>query len=165
MAKKSHINDIPVREALAKLEKTPPAPSLVIDMKPNNKTSLLNFFEVFDVWGCSEYSAEREWSPVLLHLREISYESNTGNVNRESHEFKVNEDKAREAVFSFLYLAGTVTAGKLVGKWTPPRASPTNSALLWKRHLDYFFRQIREATQPEHYKYTEWHGDFVHFEG
>jgi len=57
-------------------------------------------------------------------------------------------DDLHKTIYSFVYFAGTIREGVLEGTWTPPRGSPTNSALLWPETLRYFVRSIRTTT-PE----------------
>jgi hypothetical protein len=57
--------NVDVRKDFAKTGR--PNYSLVIDVKPKNKSPELLFHELLDVWG---YSAN-DWTPILLRLKEI----------------------------------------------------------------------------------------------
>ena len=50
-----------------------------------------------------------------------------------------------DPIFSMMYLAGTVLAGAMHGRWTPPGPSPTNSVLLWPDTFNYFAEKAREV--------------------
>jgi hypothetical protein len=134
---KSHPHEwhVPVREALERSGH--PNSSVVIDLMPNNAQPFLNLFELRDLWGYSDSG----WTPALLHLRELLNEK--GAEQGKPSDFRTDERLHYQPVYSFLYLAGTISDGRLVGRWTAPGASPTNSALLWPAHLRYFLRCIR----------------------
>ena len=42
---------------------------------------------------------------------------------------------------------GTVEEGKIVGKWTLPGPSPSNSVLLWPDTLEYFTSEARKVIE------------------
>ncbi len=130
---------VSLRQALK--ETVGPDHSFVIDIKPKNtQRPVLSFFELLDVWGYSQHG----WSPGLLRLQEILRKEHAESIDAKDF----YADIYQKPVYSFLYFKGTVSNGKLIDKWIPPRASPTNSVLLWPEALQYFFARIGEAT-PE----------------
>ncbi len=116
--------------------------TLIIDIKPKNKDSKLHLSELIDVWG---YSADG-WTPLLMRTSPLFVEDDPKQYNRE--DFVIEGDGKFDPVYSTLYVQGSVEQGKISGKWIPPRASPTNSALLWPPVMSYFIRCIAEAN-PE----------------
>jgi hypothetical protein len=62
------------------------------------------------------------------------------------NQFIPYDDDFHKNIYSFVYFAGTIQQGALIGTWTAPRASPTNSALLWPATLRHFVKCIRAAT-------------------
>ena len=110
--------------------------TLIIDLKPKQNKPNLDFYEVLDVWGYSDDG----WSPILLHLSALP----VAKVDR--NEFIINDDERDEPIYEFMYLSGSVTDGRLVGRWNAPPVSPTNAALLWPEVLAYFFASIRSRT-------------------
>jgi hypothetical protein len=116
---------------------------VVIDIKPKNKTPVVHLSELLDVWG---YSAD-SWTPLLFRLRPLLVEEDPVLHNRNN--FLIDEEDSYEPVYSILYVHGSVMGGELVGKWTPPGASSTNSALLWPHVLRYFLQCISK-NNPEY---------------
>lgn len=131
---------IPVQEALDSTEYRGSA--LVIVLKPKQHKTNLSLYEVLDVWG---YSASG-WSPILLHLSGLFVDADPATIN--PNDFSVADGDREEPIYEFLYLDGTVSNGKLIGRWNAPPASPTNAALLWPETLRYFIDCIRSRT-PE----------------
>ena len=119
-----------------------PNNTLLIDLKPKQNKSNLSLYEVMDVWG---YSSSR-WSPVLLRLNGLFIDEDPTGKNRE--DFTRDETDIHGPIYEFLYLAGSVADGKLVGTWNTPPVSSTNAALLWPHALNYFVQCIRTCT-PE----------------
>lgn len=130
---------LPVAEMLAESGE-----ALVIDLKPNSRDQAhdLSLYELLDVWGVSADF----WTPAMLRLRGLCVDGMPETPNR--IEFERKDAECTEPIYSFVYLAGTVLNGKLSGKWTAPRASSTNSTLLWPPTLRYFISQIEMVT-PE----------------
>lgn len=118
-----------------------PNSSLIINLKPNDKRQNLSLYEVKDVWGDSGSG----WTPILMRLDGLFTDADPSLVD--SDHFSLFTKK-RPPIYTFLYLAGSIGDGKLTGKWIAPRASPTNSVLLWPNTLNYFVSCIG-ATTPE----------------
>lgn len=114
--------------------------TLVIDLKPKQKKDNLSLYEVLDVWGYSDAG----WTPIMLRLSGLFVDVDPTKFNR--NDFSVKDEARQEPIYEFLYLAGSVADGKLVKKWAPPPASPTNAALLWPDTLKYFVDCIRHCT-------------------
>ena len=114
--------------------------TLLIDLKPKQKESNLSLYEVMDVWGYSDHG----WTPILLRLNALFVDQDPPTVN--SKDFIRLDDEVDRPIYEFLYLDGSIKAGKIVGRWVPPPASPTNAALLWPEALGYFFQCIRDTT-------------------
>jgi len=127
-----------VRSALTRAEQ--PDSTLVIDLKPKQRKTNLSLYEIKDVWGHSE----ADWTPILLHLRGLFVDADPGSFDR--REFEIGDHERNDPIYEFLYLLGSVSEGKLTGKWIPPPASPTNGALLWPCALKYFVDCIRKRT-------------------
>ena len=115
-----------------------PNKTVIIDIKPSN-TEYLAIYELVDIWGISSHS----WTPILLKMRGLLVDEPTFKYDKNN--FAIQVEKENEAIFSVLYLSGTVENGKIVGKWVPPPASPTNAALLWPETIDYFY-ECRKQT-------------------
>ena len=94
------------------------------------------------VWGYSDSG----WSPILLRLSGLFVDADPTTVNRNN--FNIADSDREEPIHEILYLDGSVSNGKLSGRWNAPPASPTNAALLWPETLHYFIDCIRERT-PE----------------
>lgn len=118
--------------------------AFLINLKPNNKdeNTSRSLYELLDVWGYS-WSG---WTPAMLRLRGLVVDGDP--PIDDSEDFDVVYRPEHQTIYSFLYMAGSIQDGHLVGKWTAPRASPTNSALLWPDAFRYFVRQVAEVT-PE----------------
>lgn len=114
--------------------------SLVIDLKPNNKKRSLSFYEIADVWGNSDSG----WSPIMMRLRAIFIDHDPHGIN--DKDFERATIQIDDPIFSMMYLNGSVKDGQLVGTWTAPPSSPTNSVLLWPETLDYFISVSRGLT-------------------
>lgn len=127
-----------VQSALAKANH--PDSALVIDLKPKQIKTNLSLYEVVDVWG---YSASG-WTPILLHLSGLFVDADPRNVDR--NDFSIRDDENDGPIYEVLYLDGSVSLGKLTGRWTAPPASPTNAALLWPDTLKYFVSCIQQRT-------------------
>ena len=117
-----------------------PSSSLVIDLKPKQNKTNLSLYEVMDVWGYSSWG----WTPLLLRPNGLFVDQDPSVVDRNS--FVRKDDVIDGPIYEFLYIAGSVAGGKLVGSWAPPPASPTNAALLWPDALNYFVQSIRACT-------------------
>jgi hypothetical protein len=114
--------------------------TLIIDLKPKQSDKNLSLYEVVDVWG---YSADG-WTPVLLHLSGLFVDEDPTKVNR--NDFTIDNDARKGPIYEFLYLDGTISEGKLIGRWSPPPVSPTNAVLLWPDALKYFVACIQQRT-------------------
>lgn len=123
---------VPVRERMRAESR-----ALVIDLKPINvRPPLLTLFELEDVWGVSDSG----WTPMMLRLRALFVDEDPDTRN--ARQFRRSDLTRSDVVHTFLYAQGSIADGRIVGKWIPPRASPTNSALLWPRVWDYFRDQL-----------------------
>ena len=111
--------------------------TLIINLKPKNTTPNLSLYELLDVWGHSASG----WTPVLLRLRGLFVDEDP-SPNREN-DFLRTTRECDEPIFSMMYLSGTIRDGVLMGRWTPPGPSPTNSVLLWPETLEYFWNEAR----------------------
>lgn len=116
--------------------------TLVIDLKPKQRKTNLSLYEVLDVWGYSD----NEWTPILVHLSGLFVDVDPKAIDR--NDFFIDDEKREGPIYEFLYLGGSVSDGKLTGKWAAPPASPTNAALLWPESIRYFVDCIRQRT-PE----------------
>lgn len=117
-----------------------PRSAIVIDLKPKQADSNLSLYELRDVWGYSDSG----WSPVLIHLNVLYSDADPSNIDR--LDFRIQNREQRISVYEFLYLQGSISGGRLTGKWTAPPVSPTNAALLWPAALKYFVGCIRACT-------------------
>ncbi len=114
--------------------------TLIIDLKPKQNKTNLSLYEILDVWGYS-YSG---WSPILLHLSGLFVDADPTVINR--NDFRVTDSERDEPIYEVLCLDGSVSNGKLTGRWNAPPASPTNAALLWPDKLRYFIECVRKRT-------------------
>jgi hypothetical protein len=113
--------------------------ALVIDLKPKQQKTNLSLYEVLDAWGYSDAG----WSPILLHLSGLFVDA-APTIDRD--DFTVADEARQEPIYEVLYLDGTISNGRLTGRWTAPPASPTNAALLWPDTIRYFIDCIRDRT-------------------
>lgn len=134
--KEPYLWHLQIENALAEAEY--PNSTLVIDPRPNQKKTNLSLYEVLEVWG---YSAAG-WTPILLHLSRLFVDEDPQKFDR--NDFWIRAEKRDEPIYAVLYLDGTISSGKFIGRWNAPPGSPTNTALLWPDTLRYFFRCIRE---------------------
>jgi len=109
-----------------------PNHAVIINLKPNNKDKKLSIYELVKVWG---YSSS-DWTPIMLQLRGLFVDEEKNDIDEDNFTRMINQ--FNEPIFSMLYLNGSIANGELTGKWTAPRASPTNSVLLWPDTLKYF---------------------------
>jgi len=114
---------------------------LIINLKPNNKKTNLSLYELDHVWG---YSASG-WTPIMIYLRGLFVDEVHQLVN--DKDFIRKEEEIEDPIFSMMYLMGTITKGKIDGKWTPPGPSPTNSVLLWPNTFQYFFSEAQKIVE------------------
>lgn len=128
---------LPIESALAEADVA--NSTFIIDLKPNNKQPNLSLYELRDVWGYSDAG----WSPILMRLRGLFVDTDPAKFDRNAFS---KSGAVEPPIYSFLYLAGSIANGELKGKWIAPRASPTNSALLWPNTLRYFVECIRKTT-------------------
>lgn len=112
--------------------------SLVISLKPKNRrpTEALSLYEVRNVWGVSS-----TWTRMLLHLRGLVVDGRP-HID-DPTDFEVEYPEEHSFIFTFLYVEGGIDSGRVTGKWTGTRPSPTNSLLLWPGDLDYFLSCIQ----------------------
>ena len=130
-----HVDGASIARELEADPDLPKGNTLVIDLKPRD-SERLSLYEILNIWG---YSANG-WTPVMLHLRGLFVDASlkTSSVRRER--FAIADRSNPEPIFTFHHIRkeGTVRRGRLVGPWVGPRASSTNSALLWPDAFRYF---------------------------
>lgn len=115
--------------------------AIVIDIKPyNTQEKYLTLCELVDVWG----HTMPEWTPILMRMRGLFIDADLGEHDKS--EFVPKSDNEDENIYTILYLRGSIENGNIIGRWTPSRASTTNSTLLWPDTLSYFIKCIGEAT-------------------
>ena len=108
---------------------------LVINLKPNSKENLKSLFELVEVWGHSNCN----WTPIMIYIRGLVIDGNSEQID-DMH-FSLTSNEIEDPIFSMMYLQGTVKNGELIGRWTPPGPSPTNSVLLWPDVLERFYQE------------------------
>lgn len=116
---------------------------LVIDLKPKNASPNLSLYEIMTVWGHSL----PEWTPIMMRLRSLFVDETPADYNQK--QFTRQLEDMEDPIFSMMYLAGTVEKGQLVGRWTAPGASPTNSVLLWPETFQFFASKAGEVIRVE----------------
>ncbi|MDP9173162.1 MAG: hypothetical protein M3O30_04755 [Planctomycetota bacterium] len=106
----------------------------VIELKPKAGVvkSEFSFYQVCDAWG---YSCDG-WTPGMLRLKGLSVDGKP-SIN-DPADFEIRWERQPENIFTFVYYAGSVRAGNLVGTWNAPRPSSTNSVLLWPEAFKFF---------------------------
>jgi hypothetical protein len=109
---------------------------IIINLKPNSK-EYISLFELTRVVG----NCENGWTQIMLCLRGILVDEDASQYD--SNEFEVENKSIQEPIFTMMYLNGTVKDGKIVGRWTTPGASATNSILLWPGVLKYFYDEAQ----------------------
>ena len=92
------------------------------------------------VWGHSDHG----WTPIMFHLRGLFMDEHPAHFDRQI--FCRADSEMDDPIFSMMYLNGSVRNGTLIGKWTPPGPSPTNSVLLWPETLQYFSGEAAKLT-------------------
>jgi hypothetical protein len=110
---------------------------LMIDLKPKSEDELL-FFQILDVWGCSEPG----WTPVMLKLCFL-FEAETAERVQEVRKAgifvsDVDFRCAEGLVYEFLYLK----FGWKDGDWGWGTVGSVNGALLFPRHLKFFLKEM-----------------------
>lgn len=120
---------------------------LMINLKPNSTNKNLSLYEIANVWGVSDCG----WTPIMLHLKGVIIDDCSGMIN--PNNFYRNLEEIDDPIFSMLYLDGSVKNGDLVGKWTAPRPSPTNSCLLWPDTFEYFIEARKSINFSTEHKY------------
>jgi len=112
---------------------------IIIDIKPADKSKDILLTELLDVWGYSNGG----WTPILMRQKVLlTGENKTRNRKRK---FSIPTSEYCDVVHSLLYLSGSVDGGKLIGRWTSPGPSSTNSVLLWPDALEYFMDCINNT--------------------
>ena len=81
----------------------------------------------------------------MIHIRGLFIDGDPMLVDEQG--FVKNTKDVEDPVFSMMYLSGTVRGGKIVGKWTPPGPSSTNSVLLWPDTLEYFSSEAKKVIE------------------
>jgi hypothetical protein len=115
-------------------------PAVVIDVKPNSNGKEILLTQLQDVWG---YSASG-WTPILMKQIVLVTSENEPTFDKKT--FLVQRANDANIFYSMLYLNGTIQAGNIVGRWTCPGPSSTNSVLLWPETLSYFIDVITQTT-------------------
>ena len=111
---------------------------LVINLKPNSKEANLSLYELVHVWG---YSASG-WTPIMIYIRGLFVDEDPQLFD--DRDFIRKEEDMEDPILSMMYLSGTITHGKITGRWTPPGPSPTNSVLLWPDTFQYFSSEAQK---------------------
>jgi hypothetical protein len=128
---------LPIRTSLPKIGITDSV--IIIDIQPADKNKEILLTELLDVWGYSNSG----WTPILMrHRILLTGENETRNRKRR---FSIPASDDYDVVHSLMYLNGSVQAGNLIGKWTTPGPSSTNSVLLWPDALEYFIDCINNT--------------------
>ena len=115
--------------------------TLMINLKPNSAVPNLSLYELLDVWGYSDSG----WTPVMLRLRGLYVDEDPSLVDE--NDFTRTNPDCDEPIFSMTYLRGTIQGGALMGRWTAPRPSPTNSVLLWPQVFEYFWNEAQQYSE------------------
>jgi hypothetical protein len=110
---------------------------LIIDLKPTSEDELL-FFEICDIWGCSDPA----WTPLMLRLSftyEAAKKEEIQEVRR-TWRFKAEHEcqQSREFVYEFLYL----THGWEKGRWGWGTVGAVNGTLLFPAHMPFFLEAM-----------------------
>ena len=114
--------------------------AIVIDVKPKNtKNQYITLCELSKIWGYSSNG----WTPMMFGLSTLLIDKDVNDYKK--HEFQI-KSRSIETIYSFLYAQGSISNGKISGKWLAPKASPTNSALLWTESLSYFIKSMQEVS-------------------
>lgn len=129
-----HLN---IREELDKSRW--PNCTLLIDLKPNDSAGNISLYEIVEAWGHSN----RGWTPVMFHLRALFKDEYPSNFDRQSFTRKLED--IDDPIFTMLYMKGSIVNGELVGGWTFPASSSTNSVLLWPETFEYFAEHARRT--------------------
>lgn len=116
-----------------------PKHTLVINLKPKAAIPNLSLYELVDVWGFSSSG----WTPLMFYLRGLFVDEVPNAYNEK--DFLRFPKELHDPIFSMMYLSGTIEKGKVVGKWTLPGPSPTNSVLLWPEPFKYFEEKANEV--------------------
>lgn len=130
---KWHVN---VPDALERYGK--PDNSIIIDLKPKQKSNNLSLYELLDVWGYSSGG----WTPIMMRMRGLFIDFDPTKVDRNN--FVYDLQQADDPIFSVSYLAGSIKDGALVGKWTTPGPSSTNGVLMWPCVMEYFCSEAKK---------------------
>jgi len=115
--------------------------TLIINLKPNSSAPNLSLYEVADVWGYSSSG----WTPVMFYLKGLFVDEDPASFNETDFTRQIAE--IEDPIFSMMYLAGTVRAGNIEGRWTPPGPTPTNSVLLWPDTFEFFADEAKKIMQ------------------
>jgi|CXWL01.1.fsa_nt_gi hypothetical protein len=113
--------------------------ALVINLKP--KSAKLSLYELVNVWGFSNDT----WTPIMMHLRGLYEEAERAGVN--DKDFTRRHAEISDPIFSMTYLSGSISNGKLLGRWTTPGQSSTNSVLLGPETFRYFIQEAQKIHQ------------------
>ena len=92
--------------------------TVIIDLKPKQNKENISLYELMDVWGYSDSG----WSPILLHLHGLLVDEDPNGIDRSK--FSIEDYDREGPIYEFMYLNGSVSDGRLVGRWTSPPASP-----------------------------------------
>jgi hypothetical protein len=127
---------IDLRRALA-AQRATRGSTVVTDLRPNQHAWNLSLYEIRDVWG---YVHDEWWTSLMLRLDGLFVHAERGSIKRKR--FVRRDADIETSIFEFLYVEGSVKRGTVVGRWTPPPASPINAALLFPESLRYFLTGI-----------------------
>lgn len=118
-----------------------PEHTLIIDLRPNSSKPNLSLYEISEVWGHCSHG----WTPILFYLKGLFVDEDPALFDRT--DFIRGPADIDDPLFSMMYLHGTVRAGSLYDRWTPPGPSPTNSVLLWPETFTYFADGVRSILE------------------
>lgn len=87
---------------------------------------------MLDVWGYSD----AKWTPILLHLSGLFVDFDPKTIDR--NDFLIEDEEREGPIYECTHLAGTVSNGKLTGKWITPGASTTKRRSFVAQYLKVF---------------------------
>jgi hypothetical protein len=114
-----------------------PGCALIINLKPFGRRLFL--YEIVEAWGVSE----KDWTPIMLHLRGLAVDR--ARAQLAPRDFIVKQQEIDDPIFTMMYMNGSIKNGELIGGWTFPPRSSTNSALLWPETFEYFAEEARKV--------------------
>ena len=86
---------------------------------------------------------EERLDAYLLRLRGLAVDQERSQFA--PPDFIVKREQIDDPIFTMMYMNGTIKNGELIGGWTFPPRSSTNSALLWPETFEYFAEEARKV--------------------